>query len=407
MSEQQDSSLRVATVGMDERMRSALQLFFQGQCRNSCVLVHEGSAEISIVDLDGYQGQQLLEEHRTRYPQRPLIALSLKQVQLDGVLCLEKPLNPQKLLAALHQLKAQMVSPGESLTESADAEAIQGKRLESASEAPERPAPPRAQKEEETRQEPGPEETEEPSGQSTHLAAMRLHERNSNTFIGSAPDIDPNNPKQVADAQYDPDDFFQSYLKRAFGIAEAENCDVRIGNQRGSLRIQARCRMASVEMSENLLRTLSVVPVMNGAVSISRLKDEEPLPDTAERTLLTPDALLWKTALWASRGRVPVGTRLTDPVYLRQWPNMPRLYVFPHSLRIAALLIKEPYSLVDVARVLDIPQRNVFAFYSAAFAIGLVGPATRAVDTMFEPAEVKEHRRRGLLSRLLGRLHLK
>ncbi len=322
MSEQEDFSLRVATVGMDERMRSALQLFFQGQCRNSCVLVHEGSAEISIVDLDGYKGQQLLEDHRTRYPQRPLIALSLKQVQLEGVLCLEKPLNPQKLLAALHQLRAQMASPDESVTESADAGVLPGKRPEADSEAPERSpprrvqkdseapersAPRRVQKEEEVRQQPDLEETEEQSGQSTHLAAMRLHERNSNAFIGSAPDIDPKNPKQVADAQYDPDHFFQSYLKRAFGIAEAENCDVRVGNQRGSIRIQARCRMASVEMSENLLRTLSVVPVMNGAVTITRLKDGEPLPDTVERTLLTPDALLWKTALWAStagcRGR--------------------------------------------------------------------------------------------------------
>ena len=124
----------LARLWNDERMRSALQLFFRGQCHNSCVLVHEGSAEISILDLDGYKGQELLEEHRTRYPERPLIALSLKQVQLDGVLCLEKPLNPQKLLAALHQVKAQLAVAEESVTASAGAGAIQGKSLEEVAE---------------------------------------------------------------------------------------------------------------------------------------------------------------------------------------------------------------------------------------------------------------------------------
>ncbi|MGB5408915.1 MAG: hypothetical protein WBN08_06955 [Thiogranum sp.] len=395
MSQQNSLSLRVAAVGMDERMRCALQLFFQGHCNNSCALVHEGSAEISIIDLDGYKSQQLLEEHRTRYPGRPLIVLSLKNMQLDGIVCLRKPLNPQQLLAALRQMKGQMADqvtrtetpePGSGAPE-------QSVQAASSSAVQIRDNPPLAGKEQRT-------------AQSTHVAAMRLHERNSDAYIGSAPDIDPEDPKQVADAQYDPEDFFQGYLKRALSIAETENRDVRIGNQRGSIRIQRQCKTISVGMSENLMRTLSVVPVMNGAVSITRLKGNEPLLASAERHLINSDALLWKTALWASRGRVPCGTSLTEPVYLRQWPNMTRLYAFPHVLRIAALLIREPHSLMGIAKVLSIPQRNVFAFYSATHAIGLTGSAQRAVDKLFEPATVKKHGRHGLLSRLLSRLHL-
>jgi hypothetical protein len=368
--------------------------------------VHEASAEVSIIDLDGYQGQQLLEEHRTRYPQRPLIVLSLKNIQLDGIVCLRKPLNPQQLMAALRQVKEQLAAGKVSEPEQTDAQVTQTQTPESGSGAPEKSVQAASSSVEQTQDNPRLAGKEQRTEQSTHVAAMRLHERNSNAYIGSAPDIDPEDPKQVADAQYDPEDFFQGYLKRALSIAETESRDVRIGNQRGSIRIQGQCKSILVEMSENLLRTLSVVPVMNGAVSITRLKGHEPLLATAERKLISSDALLWKTTLWASRGRVPCGTSLTESVYLRQWPNMPRLYVFPHALRIAALLIKEPHSLVDIAKVLGIPQRNVFAFYSATYAIGLTGSAERAVDKLFEPATVKKHRRHGLLSRLLSRLHL-
>ena len=108
MSSAEEASLKVATVGMDERMRSAMQLFFQGHCNNSCALVHEGSADVSVVDLDGYQGDKQLEEHHKKYPGRPLIVLSLKNVQLQGVICLRKPLNPQQLLASLRQVKEQL-----------------------------------------------------------------------------------------------------------------------------------------------------------------------------------------------------------------------------------------------------------------------------------------------------------
>ncbi len=406
MSQQKGLSLRVAAVGMDERMRCALQLFFQGHCNNSCALVHEGSAEISIIDLDGYKSQQLLEEHRIRYPGRPLIVLSLKNMQLDGIICLRKPLNPQQLLAALRQMKQKMAVRKESVPEQTYDQVTRTETSESGSGAPDKSVHAAPSSVEQSRDNPCLAGKEQGTTQSTHVAATRLHERNSNAYIGSAPDIDPEDPKQIADAQYDPEDFFQGYLKRALSIAETENRDVRIGNQRGSIRIQGQCKTISVRMSENLMRALSVVPVMNGAVSITRLNGNEPLLATAERSLISSDALLWKTALWASRGRVPCGTSLTEPVYLRQWPNMPRLYVFPHVLRIAALLIREPHSLMDIAKVLSIPQRNVFAFYSATHAIGLTGSAQRAVDKLFEPATVKKHHRHGLLSRLLSRLHL-
>jgi hypothetical protein len=117
------------------------------------------------------------------------------------------------------------------------------------------------------------------------------------------------------------------------------------------------------------------------------------------------DAFLWKVALWTSRGRVPAGTQLSVPVFLRYWPNMSRLLLPPHALRIAALWAHQPHSLLQTTRALKLPQRYVFAFYSAANALDLAGPCRRSSDTLFEPATT-ESKNRGVLARIMERLKI-
>ena len=127
--------------------------------------------------------------------------------------------------------------------------------------------------------------------------------------------------------------------------------------------------------------------------------------DTSEDALTyTLPSLFWKVALWASRGRLPEGTSLTQPIFLRRWPNFTRLQVTPYAFAIAALWAEQPRSLLDTARHLQIPQRYVFAFYSAAKSLQLAGETRRAADTLIQPQEITASKQRGLLGRLLDRL---
>lgn len=98
------------------------------------------------------------------------------------------------------------------------------------------------------------------------------------------------------------------------------------------------------------------------------------------RDLVTFDALLWKLAVWTARGRLPEGADPDTRYYLRCWPNFTRLMVLPHSIRIAALGVREPMTLIFIADTLEIAPADVFSFYYAAMAIGLAGPAQRADD---------------------------
>ncbi len=93
--------IQVAAIGMDERMKNALRLFFQGPCKNRCVLVEEDSAETSIIDLDSYQGQMHCDEYRKRHPDQPIILISLHENQAENAILLRKPLKAKELLLAL------------------------------------------------------------------------------------------------------------------------------------------------------------------------------------------------------------------------------------------------------------------------------------------------------------------
>jgi hypothetical protein len=84
------------------------------------------------------------------------------------------------------------------------------------------------------------------------------------------------------------------------------------------------------------------------------------------------DSTLWKIGMVTAKGRLPVGTNLNKVFYLKHRPDMTHLQPTPSNLRIAELWATRGASLLDTARILDIPQRYVFAYYNATLAIDLV-----------------------------------
>jgi hypothetical protein len=237
---------------------------------------------------------------------------------------------------------------------------------------------------------------------------MYLGDQHTKTIIGTAPDIDPHNPTQLQNAQYNPDEFLQSHLQRACQTADSLNDCLQIYTARGSIYVMPGNQAVLLNISDKHLRTLSVIPIDGSSIS-SRVIDSgslNKLESENDISRVKREPLIWKSALWASRGRVPVGTDLHTPVFMSHWPNLTRLLLFPHAIRIAALWINQPYSLIETANILSIPQRNVFGFYSAAKALGLASTSQRSVDTLVEAPSIHANRRRNLLGRILNRLRL-
>jgi hypothetical protein len=122
------------------------------------------------------------------------------------------------------------------------------------------------------------------------------------------------------------------------------------------------------------------------------------------------EAFIWTTSLLTSRGRLLENTNTKKMIGLKSWPNLTRIESFPHMMNIAAVFSKNPGSLMDVSKWLNIPQCYVFAFYNAAFSLGMIDLDTDVVSKnnikkiSFNFGSKKKSENSGLFSRLLNKI---
>jgi hypothetical protein len=426
-----NTALRACALGFDARSYTALQLFFRGKCGDKAILVGNMEADVSIIDMDSYNGAKIYAEQREQYPQRPLILLSLEMRHevAPGVIYVKKPVQIQSMLSALDEVSAWLARRASPATAEAMApsrilvqQAAALKQAEKA--AVEVPKPPPVESISQRLAEPPvppPKAAsialaEREESKSANQAAMLLDERGFGDYIGSLKDIDPSNPVEVTAAQYDPKRYLQGYLQSACKTALTKNCVLRLNTGWKTITIFPQSREIWVDADDHQLRSFCLVPVHSiselgfsetgseimtiSPASSVKLKEDGRDPSKVQRM----DALIWKVALWTSAGRIPDDIDLNRPVYLRNWPNFTRLLVFPHAIRIAALLSEQPRSLFNVAETLNIRQQYVFAFFSAARALGLADQTVRQSENLIAPPAIEPKKNAGLLRKILQRL---
>jgi hypothetical protein len=425
-----DTALRVCALGFDARSYTALQLFFRGKCGNRAVLGGDDDAEVGIIDLDSLNGAKILADQRARHPERVFILLSLHPPQESSpkAIHIKKPIQIQNMLAALDEASARLAGKSPSSTldppppradqvPKADrTSAKQASRVEQAPKADQTSAK-QASRVDQAPVKPSS-RAFDARGEGKHAsqAATQLDERGFGEYIGALKDIDPSNPMEVKAAQYNPQRYLQGYLQSACKTAITRNSVVRLNTGWKPITIFPQTREIWVDADEQQLRSFCLVPVHSisdlgftdseaAVMTISPLsafimKEDEYDMSKMQRM----DALIWKVALWTSAGRVPEDIDLNRPVYLRHWPNFTRLLVFPNAMRIAALLGEQPRSLLEVAETLRIRQQYVFAFFSAARALGLADQATRQSENLIAPPPAEPKKNSGLLKKILERL---
>jgi hypothetical protein len=427
--------------------------------------VDHAQAQVTLIDLDTYGGMDLKVKHDNLYPGRPTILMSVNVVEPEvGALFVRKPLVAKQLMAALNEVRVRLdaqqadeVLHSEQKKSRRHTERGRGLGAASAGKAgssapssssattvtvpPPPPPPPAARKvapppaaaagtggAEQTperalnepppfgrrpaaaapRPKPAKPRTARPaSAGGVAAAAGQIDDSAAALFVGSAPDIDPDDPEAVASAKYCGKLYLQGYLLKACRDAEASRVPMTLTGLWRTMIIDPVTRMVSYELSLSQLRSLCIVPVKEGEVFIDKLTAGRERPDAVDpdKWHQEPlDAFLWRIALWTSRGRVPETCDLRAQVFIKHWPNMTRLQASPHALRIAALWVRRPYGLLQTAELLGIPQRFVFAFYSAAWAIELAGQGRRQSDQLVETDPPPPSPRKGLLGRILSRL---
>ncbi len=231
---------------------------------------------------------------------------------------------------------------------------------------------------------------------------IQLEEEDTNSFLNIHPKRKILKPKNL---NYDPKIYFQGFLQKAYRLAKMNNCDVRLDNLKAHpIILVFKTRELYFEYGEDNLYASFTEEISEKKPIISVLKSDKNLSLPCSGSHHSIESFLWKLAIRTSRGRVPVGTKLSNPVFLHRWPNMTRFQLIPSGFRIAALWTNNPQPLSATAKTLNIPYEYVFAFYSAAKSIGLIGHFNTEYSSVPTSATISKHRYRNVFKRILTRL---
>ncbi len=401
--------LKVTLNGLDTRAHTLLDMFLRGPARGVCDVVGEASAEAAIFDLDGIGGVRNWQAFRERF-HGPAVVMSVREQHLHNAIWVRKPLNGKAFLEAIELVRQRLHTEQRlhELEDAADIEPVPAAPavpvLAAPAPAPVAVAPTAARAE-------APADADGVS----RAASLAWNERQVHECCGALDDAVYLDPKRRDELFYEPEDYFQGLLQRACRQAGETMQAVRLEVMGQAMFVLPERREVYCEIREPVLRPLCVTPAQNRPGALRSLGSAELAAQLPKLAAQDPrlhgfEKMLWLLALWASRGRVPRGTDLEAPVALPRWPNFSRILITPHAMQIAALWSSRPLSLMQTAKLLSIPHRYVFAFYSACLALGLIekpavaipaAPATSRPEPVPAPEPAAK---RSLLGSLLRKL---
>ena len=89
--------IRVTTTGLDKRSQEVLRMAFSSAGKGGCILVDEASAEVGICNMDASNARTLWQQNSTRYPERPMVVISVNDPLLENTIYVSKPINIDRL----------------------------------------------------------------------------------------------------------------------------------------------------------------------------------------------------------------------------------------------------------------------------------------------------------------------
>ncbi len=384
---EQKRTLQMAVFGMDSKTFKTLEFAMQKMGKGLAGFVNEDASEAAIFNLDNPEAQTHLDRYRRSYPENAIILLSVKDPALADCIFVKKPFDMDGLLTAIRKAQKQKL------------EWISRKNSQSMSKVGASSV--RIEKKKKTKLSP-----------ITPVVDFQAEKNKDRKFCGAAADIDLADARQRKNIFYSPEETLQGKLQIARDLARQKKqaiiVAIKFEDDIETITLLPQINKAISALEDKKISYLCTVPLYCLEIKLFRQnaeKSRELEGHALKSRGQSIDALLWKVALWTSRGRIPTGVNLNSPVYLRHWPNFTRLHATPGAFSIAALLHDKPMSLVLLIKLLSIPQRYVFAFYSGALALDLV-EMKKAGTEESRPVEggQHEHPRRKLFGLIMQKL---
>lgn len=190
---------------------------------------------------------------------------------------------------------------------------------------------------------------------------------------GNAPDVNMHDPEQRRRVFFKDDLTLLAVLQQAVREAEQQAAPVEIEGLPGTLAYLPGLKRFLFDFNEELLIPLALTRFGYQELTLKNRPDldaERPAIGSSKVVQEPGDELLWKVALWTSKGRLNRRIDPEKPCRLASELDFDRLLAIPHATTISSLWGRHSLSALEVVNVLKIHQRYVFAFMSAAQAIG-------------------------------------
>ncbi len=364
--------LKLAVIGADRRTHKMLQLFFSGPGKQAGCLVSESEAEADIVDIAGFNGESVWQEHRALY-RRPAIILSVDEKSFPGTIWVPKPIQKADFLKALSDLKLR-VERAEAVAAS-DGMVVAGSALNVVNRF---------------------------SAQEYSLAAGKaLVDYRYEHLCGEYPDTVYLDQRYRSRLFYHPEHSLQYAVSRGIEFSRESGVSMSLSGLPQTITVFSSGRYVYCPYSPEQLRELTRHELSSRELTVTAMH-EDFMVNEGDPHVIPAEKFLWESALLSSRGRVPFGTDMSQKVGLKAWPNLTRLVLTPHAMQLAAYWHVKPEGLRETAERLNIRYRYVYAFYSACSALGLVVPDAQALAQ--PEGRGTSFPGKGFLGRLLGYL---
>jgi hypothetical protein len=374
--------LKLAIHGVPDQSARVMRLFIQQISKEISIINNTDEADIHLIDMDYSDSERILTNLMHHRHRSVIIITSLTEKKPDAnMVFLKKPLTKEATRAAIKLSQTQLLKLKTNASHSTSENQPSAEQNTSIEQI-KKPTP--------AKQKP----------------TKQLNETLFSNFIGVLPEIDANDPKQIANATFSPKDYFLCYVYNAIKTAHQKGLVLEINTGWKPLVIFPHSREIWLDATDHQLRAFAHLKINASSknnIKLSTVNIKDLPPDKQDGQFQPEESLLWKLALWTSKGRYSSNIDPDKPIVLKHWPNLTRLTLTPHALRICALLIKQPQSMLDVAKTLNIGPQYVFTFITACSALNLVSQVDKAPTRK----KIAHKKNRSLLSKILSKLRTK
>jgi hypothetical protein len=390
MKKQGPVSIKVALYGMDPRSHKTMELYLKGPCRGIAEVVPEEDAEIDIIDADFATAGEILETRRQQTPERPILLLSLEFLKIENTYFVQKPVKAEQLTTVLSKIVSikkpkQLIEPEQPVTTLGESPAAIQDAIPQENTDTANPLP-KATKSRKT---------------------FANNEGGYTAFLGTLSDIDFTDPEQLRRASFDAKSHLLGYVLSAFKVACRQGKAQQLNSIWKPILIFPDTRQIWLDADDKQLRVFAGIEqnhTFAGKISLLPVDAAISKIGLAADKFQDIDVFIWKLTIWTSKGRFPASINLQQSVYLKHWPNFTRLLLTPDAMRIAALLLKDPRTPLQLANLLNIKPQYVFAFISACNSLDILGQCQRSADFMVVPEVPKPSKKQNLFSKILNKL---